>query len=261
MIERVVGVDAFCGGGTQGNLAGVFISKEPLSDNEMQHIAKEYGASETAFVSGETAPFPLRWFTPTTEVALCGHGTLAAAFLMWQRSLVDKSKEISFSTKSGILTTLLLPDDKISMCFPALSFEPTHAAVNTMRALGISKPLYVGVSKNYLLVEVESEELLVGLNPNFVDLKKDAQRGFLITTQSRRAPYDFISRCFFPKEGIPEDPVTGSAHCVLGPYWKRKLAKDSLLAYQASKAGGELGIHFESTSVILAGEARFSIRR
>lgn len=253
---EIIAVEAFHGGEGKGNLAGVCILQDPLSDAEMQSMAKKFGASETAFVVRGSFPLSLRWFTPTQEVSLCGHGTLATAFTLWQKGLVEKIQEISFQTLSGLLTCRPI-GDKIEMSFPELSVEPSHVAPSTLTALGISKPLYVGISEKYILVEVESEKVLRTLDPDFAALRKASQRGFLITTRSERAPYDFISRCFYPKEGITEDPVTGSAHCVFGPYWKRKLSKDSLLAFQASNAGGEIEVAFLPKKVLLRGKARF----
>lgn len=261
MSEEIIGIEAFYGAEGQGNLAGVCILREPLSDIRMQKAAKEFGASETAFVILGTTPFSLRWFSPTQEIALCGHGTLATAFYLWENNFVSKEESISFSTLSGTLNCSQLADGKIELSFPELKVEPAHIPKSILEALGITRPLFIGTSQKYILIEIESEALLRTLSPNMAALKKVMQRGFLITTRSQRAPYDFVSRCFFPKEGIPEDPVTGSAHCVLGPYWKRKLGKETLLAFQASNAGGEIEISFKAQQVFLRGLARFVLSK
>ncbi len=252
----IIPIEAFYGGEGRGNLAGVFVTRDPLPVSRMQSMAKEFAASETAFVTLGKSPLSLRWFTPTLEVALCGHGTIAAAFYLWQSESIQKDEIISFSTLSGTLNCSLLSDGKIEMSFPELKVEPSHIPKSILEAIGISRPRFIGTSQNYILIEIENEDELKSLQPDMSFLKKVMQRGFLITTRGKRAPYDFVSRCFFPKEGIPEDPVTGSAHCVLGPYWKRKLGKDTLLAFQASKEGGEIEISFSPRQVLLRGRAR-----
>jgi len=259
MSQEILGVDAFCGEQSKGNLAGVCVTHEALSETLMQSLAKNFGASETAFLVLGEAPLSLRWFTPSTEVALCGHGTLATAYVLWEKGIFKNQQELSFKTLSGILGAKLLENKRIELRFPELKVEPAHVSKNVMEALGIQRPLFIGLSDKYVLVEVENESVLRSLKPDFVALKKVVQRGFLITTKSESKGFDFLSRCFFPKEGIPEDPVTGSAHCVLGPYWKRKLAKQTLVAYQASAEGGELEIAFEKGQVLLRGFARFSL--
>lgn len=257
MSQEILAIDAFCGDRARGNLAGLCLTKEALPESTMQSLAKKFGASETAFVVLGEVPLSLRWFTPTTEVVLCGHGTLAAAFALWETGVFTKHEVLSFKTLGGILGARLLENRKIELSFPELKVEPAHISKNVMEALGIKRPLFVGLSDKYVMVEVESEFVLRSLKPDFIALKKVVQRGFLITSKSESKDYDFLSRCFFPKEGIPEDPVTGSAHCVLGPYWKRKLGKEILLAYQASEAGGEIEVAFEKERVLLRGLARF----
>ncbi len=257
MSQEILAIDAFCGEQADGNLAGVCILHEPLPVPTMQNMAKNFGASETAFLLLGEAPLSLRWFTPTLEVSLCGHGTLATAFALWEKGLYPKEKALMFKTLSGNLGARLLENKKIELSFPELKVEPNHVSKNVTEALGIQRPLFVGLSDKYVLLEVENEKVLRSLKPDFVALKKVVQRGFLVTTKSEQSGFDFASRCFFPKEGIPEDPVTGSAHCVLGPYWRRKLGKERLKAYQASDAGGEIEIAFANGQVLLRGLARF----
>lgn len=258
MLDNPIGVYAFTGANALGNLAGVCVLEEWPTDELMQKMAAEFGASETAFVVRAREGFDLRWFTPTTEVSLCGHGTMATAHLLWHRGLAEKNKKLFFHTKSGPLECQLIDSEKIQMSFPVLRVEAAQAPDFLFASLGIKNALYVGKSDNYFVIEVENERQIKGLVPNFYELKKVGARGFLITARSHEPPYDFVSRCFFPEEGIPEDPVTGSAHCALGPYWKERLGKNKFFAYQASAQGGVLEIEVLEKRVLLSGSAKIA---
>jgi len=220
-----------------GNPAGVCLLDSPRSDEWMQGVAGEMNLSETAFLQKEEGGFNLRWFTPKVEVDLCGHATLASAHLLWVEKVVETNR-IVFNTKSGELTAEK-NDEWIDMNFP---LEPPDVCeIPNELSLGLGIDVEV-TQKNRMayLVEVSSEEVLRNLNPNFEELKKIDSYGVIVTCRSEHDEYDFLSRCFFPALGVNEDPVTGSAHCCLGPYWSSKLNKNELTAFQASKRTGLL---------------------
>lgn len=248
---KIYQVDAFTEVPFKGNPAAVCILEKEQTDKWMQDIAGEMNLSETAFLFPMDQGYRLRWFTPYSEVELCGHATLASSHILWEKGYLDKSQEAKFYTKSGLLTAKL-DGNWIQLNFPAKPVEETDAPEGLIEALGIN-PVYVGKSVSDYLVEVDSEEIVKNIKPDFTKLMNVNARGVIVTAKSTE--YDFISRFFAPAIGIFEDPVTGSAHCRLGPYWKKKLGKDAFYAYQASKRGGILKMQVVGERVLIMGKA------
>jgi len=248
---RIYQVDAFTEKTFSGNPAGICVLNEKPEEKLMQNIAREMNLSETAFLIKEGEKYNLRWFTPDAEVDLCGHATLASAHILWEKGYLRKDIEAKFSTKSGLLTAKM-SDGWIELNFPALPEEKTEPSVELLEALG-TQATYVGKNKFDYLVEVESEEIVTTMKPDFMKLLKLPARGVIVT--SRAKGYDFVSRFFAPQIGVLEDPVTGSAHCCLGPYWQKKLNKDKFIAYQASERGGILRVKVADNRVLISGKA------
>jgi len=197
--------------------------------------------------------YDLRWFTPAAEVDLCGHATLASAHILWETGHLGPGQQARFHTRSGLLTAIQ-DGDWIQMDFPA---EPEQAIITPAglaQALGI-QPKYVGKNRFDLLIQVSSEAEVRALNPDFNALSKLEARGVIVTSQAASGGYDFVSRFFAPAVGVAEDPVTGSAHCCLGPFWASRLAKTELYAYQASRRGGEVKVSLQGERVFLGGQA------
>lgn len=248
---KIYQVDAFTEMAFKGNPAAICILEEYPSTKWMQDVAGEMNLAETAFVVQMDDGFSLRWFTPNSEVDLCGHATLASAHILWEKGYLRREQEAKFHTKSGLLTAKLI-DNWIQLNFPAIIEEKTEAPAELIEALNIS-PIYVGKNIFDYIIEVESEETVKNINPDFTKLMKVPMRGVIVTARS--AEYDFVSRFFAPEVGIFEDPVTGSAHCCLGPYWKRKLGKEEFNAYQASERGGILKVKVAGERVLISGKA------
>jgi PhzF family phenazine biosynthesis protein len=210
--------------------------------------------AETAFLHREHDGFRLRWFTPAVEVELCGHATLASAHVLWEAGYLWAEEEARFYTLSGLLTARL-QQGWIELNFPAVPEESTVPEPELLAALGVDEPLYVGRNKFDYLVEVSSAAELRTLKPDYARLKKVGGRGVMVTARDESGEYDFVSRFFAPAAGIDEDPVTGSAHCGLGPYWATKLNKNALTAFQASPRGGILQVEVAGDRVLLRGQA------
>jgi PhzF family phenazine biosynthesis protein len=219
----------------------------------MQNVAREMNLSETAFLLKQADGYNLRWFTPAAEVRLCGHATLASAHILWQEELLASAEMARFYTLSGLLTAEK-KDEWIELDFPALPPRKVAAQKSLMKALGV-RPKYVGKSRHDYLVEVDSERTVRKLKPNFQLLASFPGRGVTVTAAGTTKPYDFVSRFFAPKVGVNEDPVTGSAHCILGPYWQGKLKKNEFMAYQASARSGELRVRVGGDRVYIGGKA------
>jgi PhzF family phenazine biosynthesis protein len=312
----VLVVDAFTNEPFRGNPAGVVLLEKPRPDDWMQSFAAEMKHAETAFLVPEEGGFHLRWFTPVAEVDLCGHATLASAHALWETGTLEAGHEARFRTRSGLLTARQVRGG-IEMDFPALPPRPVEdcdseggtglvgAVVNKalsgavceaiFRGLG-ARGRYVGWNGSDYLVELDSEEAVRALKPDFATLGSIGTRGVIATAVAANtggsapansgepatakgggsatakgggssAPngggsstpngggYDFISRFFAPAFGIDEDPVTGSAHCALGPYWGAKLGKDEIVGYQASPRGGTIAIKLRGDRVALVGRA------
>jgi PhzF family phenazine biosynthesis protein len=250
---RIFQVDAFTDKAFAGNPAAVCILTEPRDDAWMQDLAREMNLSETAFLSRQEDGFNLRWFTPSVEVALCGHATLASAHILWEIGLVSPEEPARFHTLSGLLTAKR-KGDWIELNFPATPEQPATAPPELGEALGLT-PKYTGKSKFDYLFEVETEETVRNLKPDFALLKTMKVRGVMVTSRAASSGYDFVSRFFAPGSGIDEDPVTGSAHCCLGPFWSQRLGKDELIAYQASRRGGTIRVRVSGERVCLSGQA------
>lgn len=253
MSIKIYQVDAFSYKPFSGNPAAVCILEEEVSDSWMQNVAMEMNLSETAFVYKRDQGFNLRWFTPSTEVDLCGHATLASAHVLWEEGYLQLDEVANFQTRSGILRASK-KGDMIELDFPSEPEVETSIPPELEVSLGISA-VYVGRNRFDYLVELESEEVVRNINPDFNLLKEIPARGIIVTATCETEEYDFISRFFAPAAGIDEDPVTGSAHCCLGPFWHSKLGKDEMLAYQASKRGGVVYISLKGDRVILGGKA------
>lgn len=250
---KIYQVDAFTDRPFSGNPAAVCILEGPRDERWMQAVAGEMNLSETAFLHRRPDGYRLRWFTPAAEVELCGHATLASAHILWEAGLLGPGEQARFHTLSGLLTAGW-KDGEIELNFPATPAEPVAPLPELGEALGIA-PRYVGRSKYDYLVEVESEDLVRGLKPDLARLKALPARGVMVTSAAETAGYDFVSRFFAPGVGVDEDPVTGSAHCCLGPFWAERLGKEALLAYQASARGGTVRVRVEGDRVCLRGRA------
>jgi PhzF family phenazine biosynthesis protein len=244
-------VDAFTDQVFNGNPAAVCLTSEPLDEELMQRIASEMNLSETAFLFPLQEGYSLRWFTPNSEVDLCGHATLASAHMLWSTGILPLNQQASFFTKSGLLTAIK-QDAWIQLNFPSEPVNACEYPSELMEALQID-PIYVGRNRWDYFIEVESEDNIKRLSPNFSLLRTIQTRGINVTSRSKE--YDFVSRCFFPAVGVDEDPVTGSSHCGLAPYWGLKLNKTDMYAYQASARGGILKISLHENRVLLSGQA------
>ena len=257
MSMRIFMVDAFTDRAFGGNPAGICLLEEPAKEAWMQDVARELNLSETAFLLEERAGYNLRWFTPRVEVDLCGHATLAAAHTLWETRELVPTEAARFHTRSGLLTAYLR-ENGIEMDFPATPPAPADAPQGLIDSLGVV-PLYTGRSMYDYIIEVESEQELRALSPDFRELRTVTERGVMVTAKAD-GPYDFVSRFFAPAVGIDEDPVTGSAHCCLAPYWEEKLGKSELIAFQASARGGVLHLRHRNKRVYLRGQAVTSLR-
>ena len=249
----IIQVDAFTDRAYAGNPAAVCILSEPREDPWMQNVAREMNLSETAFLVAREEGFDLRWFTPEIEVDLCGHATLASAHVLWETGRLKPDEPVRFYTRSGLLTAQRA-SDWIDLDFPAEQPAATTAPAGLLEALGVT-PKYVGKGRFNYLIEVDSEETVRRVRPDFRLLRTVPVRGVIVTSPSASEEYDFVSRFFAPSAGIDEDPVTGSAHCCLGPFWGDRLDKDELLAYQASQRGGVVRVRVEGERVYLGGQA------
>jgi len=251
-------VDAFTEQPFKGNPAAVCLLTEPRDDLWMQLVAREMNLSETAFLLRRNDGFGLRWFTPTVEVDLCGHATLASAQVLWEDGRIPSGQTARFHTRSGVLTA----EKKgtwIEMDFPATPAQPSVPFDALESALGVTSR-YTGRSRFDYLVEVESEEAVRAMKPDFASLRQLKVRGVMVTSRASSAGYDFISRFFVPGSGIDEDPVTGSAHCCLGPFWKERLGRDDLVGYQASERGGIVRTRCIDDRVLISGQAVVVLR-
>ena len=249
----ILQVDAFTDKPFSGNPAAVCVLPESGNEQWMQAIAREMNLSETAFLYQQEDGFNLRWFTPTVEVDLCGHATLASAHVLWQEGYLQPHQQARFYTRSGLLTAEK-QGEWIELDFPAKLEAPAAAPPKLTTALGVT-PKYVGKNNFDYLVEVESEDIVRDLQPDLTLLKQLPVRGVIVTSLASTPGYDFVSRFFAPGSGIDEDPVTGSAHCCLGPFWRDRLHKDEFLAYQASARGGVIRVRCQGDRVYLGGQA------
>jgi PhzF family phenazine biosynthesis protein len=250
---KIFQVDAFTDQPFHGNPAAVCILPKPIHETRMQNVAREMNLAETAFLHPEQDGYRLRWFTPKVEVDLCGHATLASAHILWEMNYLGKGEEARFRTRSGLLTAMLL-QNWIELNFPVEKAEDTVPPPDLIRALKVT-PKYVGKNRFDYLVEVESENVVREMRPDLSLLAELTTRGVMVTSLSNSPKFDFVSRFFAPGIGIPEDPVTGSAHCCLGPYWKGRLGKEEFVGYQASERGGVVRVRLRDDRVYLSGQA------
>lgn len=249
----IVQVDAFTDTPFAGNPAAVCLLSAPRDEGWMQSVAREMNLSETAFLHPHNGGYGLRWFTPGTEVALCGHATLASAHVLWQDRHLASGAEARFHTASGLLTARQR-GDWIELDFPATRAEPADPPAGLLDALGVRSERVCRSRFDYL-VEVEHEAAVRGLAPDFIALARVEARGVMVTSRATAAPFDFVSRFFAPRAGVNEDPVTGSAHCALAPFWAERLGRPELLAYQASPRGGVVRVRVAGDRVLLGGQA------
>jgi PhzF family phenazine biosynthesis protein len=250
---KIYHVDAFTSKAFRGNPAAVCILEHPKVDTWMQSVAMEMNLSETAFLIRQGDGYNLRWFTPRVEVELCGHATLASAHVLFETGGARHDTVIRFYTRSGLLTAAL-NDGWIELNFPSTPATEVSAPEGLTTALGVES-YFVGKTQFDYVVEVASEEIVRNLDPDFDALCRVPTRGIIVTSRAGSGEFDFVSRFFCPILGIKEDPVTGSAHCCLGPYWARKLNKKDFVAYQASERGGIIRVHVDSDRVYLLGHA------
>jgi PhzF family phenazine biosynthesis protein len=246
-------VDAFTDRPFAGNPAAICLLDDERDASWMQSVADEMNLSETAFVRPLDDGYSLRWFTPTIEVPLCGHATLASAHVLFSTGSVPPTATIRFHTQSGVLTAKR-SGELIELDFPATPPQETSPPPSLLTALGLESASYVGKTSLDTYLVVTEPDVLRSLAPDFRTLATIA-RGVIITAASDDNRFDFLSRFFAPAAGIDEDPVTGSAHCALAPYWSERLSKEKLTGYQASKRGGTVYVQLKGDRVLLAGHA------
>ncbi len=254
MMIKIFTVDAFADTPFTGNPAAVCIPDIEMSDLLMQKIAFEMNLSETAFLTKRNDGFGLRWFTPESEVELCGHATLASAHILWQENIIPESHEAVFHTVYKGVLKAVKNGNEITLNFPANNPAVSDGIEILSKALNVN-PVNVFVTDNHYLVEVSSETELRKVNPDFTLLKTLPKYGTILTCRSVNPEIDFLSRFFAPSKGVDEDPVTGSAHCVLAPYWSDKLGRKKLNAFQASERGGKLTVEISGDRVFISGKA------
>lgn len=249
---KVSVINAFTGGKFKGNPAGVFLSELPVSEPDMQSAARQMGLSETAFLVPSDEGYQLRWFTPEAEVKLCGHATLASAFYLWDSGR-DSRNLLSFQTLSGKLTAQRI-QNKIELDFPAKPAVELDLTGEMNDLFGI-RPEWTGKSEFDLLVVFEQADQVRTLQPDFDAISRFPARGIIVTAPSDQPEFDFVSRFFAPAVGVNEDPVTGSAHCVLAPFWAKRTGRKKLTGYQASERGGVIEVELKNGRVLLRGIA------
>lgn len=261
MAQKITQVDSFTNTAFAGNPAAVCILEAPRDEGWMQNVAREMNLAETAFLLRQADGFDLRWFTPAVEVDLCGHATLASAHVLWEEGHLPAGEQARFHTRSGLLTAER-QGDWITMNFPATLAEQADEpdGLSTALALDSRSIQYIGKSRFDYLVEVDSEEIVRAIRPDFSRLATIEVRGVIVTARSgsrsqATQEYDFVSRFFAPLVGVNEDPVTGSAHCCLSPFWSQKLGRNELVGYQASARGGSVRVRLAGDRVYLSGQA------
>lgn len=252
---RIYQVDAFTNIQFKGNPAAICFSEKEYDDSILQNIAMEMNLSETAFIKKiSDNEFNLRWFTPETEVSLCGHATLASAHILWENKLVEEDKEIFFNTLSGILIAKK-KGEWIELDFPKGKLKKSEGDIFLLNTFSIS-PQNIYEDDIVYLLEFNNEEEISLLKPDFNILKKARKEEIIVTSKSNNLNYDFVSRFFGPAIGVDEDPVTGSAHCYLAPYWIGKLNKDEVLGFQVSRRTGYVKCKLNGDRVIIQGKAK-----
>lgn len=253
MSQPICVVDSFASEKFRGNPAAVCLLPAPADPVWMQQVAAELNLSETAFLVPQAGGWQLRWFTPTIEVALCGHATLASAHALWESGrLAPDAPAIFHTLRSGVLTCVRR-GSLIEMDFPARPAEPAESLPGLSEALG-TNPVWIGRSAYDYLCELADEATVRSLRPDHSALRKLPVRGVIVTARGQDG-HDFVSRFFAPGAGVAEDPVTGSAHCTLAPFWAGRFGKTELRAWQASARGGEVHMRVTGDRVHLGGRA------
>jgi len=250
---HIVQVDAFTDRPFGGNPAAVCVLPSMPPEQWMCDVAREMNLSETAFLAPQENGYRLRWFTPVVAVDLCGHATLASAHVLWEDGHLPVEEQARFHTRGG----LLLAERRgewIELDFPATPVIPVEPPAGLLEALGTTAR-FVGKTRFDYLVEIESETGVRALQPDLSALRRLGARGIIVTAPSETSDFDFVSRFFAPGSGIDEDPVTGSAHCALGPYWAPHLGKTDFRAFQASARGGVVRVRLKDDRVMLGGQA------
>ena len=257
MSQTIVQVDAFTDVPFLGNPAAVCLTAGPVDEGWMKRVAREMNLSETAFLHPVADGFSLRWLTPSAEVDLCGHATLASAHLLWEDGVIATDAEARFQTRSGLLTATRSPDGWIRLDFPSRPVirAAIPAEVETLSAVLGAPILSAWMSATDMLVELGSERVVRDLRPDFARLRRFAVRGIIATARASTTGFDFVSRFFAPAVGIDEDPVCGSAHCTLGPFWADRFDKTSFIARQVSERGGTIRLEVAGDRVRLDGQA------
>ncbi len=254
MSIRIYQVDAFTDELYRGNPAAVCLLDQPADADWMQSVAAEMNLAETAFLFiRDDGSYELRWFTPTIEVDLCGHATLASAHTLWECGDLSRTEPAQFHTRSGLLTARPIDQDWIELDFPSLPPQPVEPPTGLIEAIN-TEALYVGEAAQNHLIELESAQAVRALEPDF-DLLGKHNLCLIATSVSDDPEFDFISRYFAVPFGIDEDPATGSTHCTLGPYWQSRLDKNEFVAYQASARGGVVKVRVAGDRTFLAGQA------
>lgn len=254
-IMKIYQIDTFTDMPFKGNAAAVCILENDYDNLTLTNIAMEMNLSETAFLRQVSDnKFDLRWFTPEIEVTLCGHGTLASAHILWENKIVNENELIYFNTLSGILTAKK-EKDWIELNMPMGNLKESDGDSFLFDALKIP-PKFIYEDEIVYLLEYSSEEEIAQLNPNFELLKKSRKEEVIVTSKSNNGDYDFVSRFFGPAIGVDEDPVTGSAHCYLAPYWIERLDKEDVLGFQASKRTGYVKCRLHEDRVLIQGKAK-----
>ncbi len=251
---RLFQVDAFTDAAYHGNPAAVCLLSGPAETGWMQSLAQEMNLSETAFLEPRHDGYGLRWFTPVAEVGLCGHATLAGAHVLYETGLAPAGEPVRFASVSGQLTARR-EDGLLVLDFPARPATAAALPPGLLTALGTAGPVWAGRSQDDILVVLSREEDVTGLRPDIAALAGVGSRGVIVTAPASRPGAAFVSRFFAPAVGVAEDPVTGSAHCTLAPYWSGRLGRSRLTGYQASARGGTVGVRLEGDRVLLAGQA------
>ena len=252
-------IDAFADGPFTGNPAAVTLLDGPRPDRWMQQVAMEMNQAETAFLLRQEGGFSLRWFTPAAEVDLCGHATLASAHFLWEEDHLATGEPARFHTRSGWLTARRAEDGAITIDLPAIASHTVHRPQSLGAILG-AEPTEVLRGDYDLLCVLPDAAAVRALRPDLAAIAKLDCRGVVVTAPGDRDGIDFVSRCFFPALGVPEDPVTGSAHCALAMHWRDVFGRDELVGYQASPRGGVVRCEVVGDRVELTGRAITTLR-
>jgi PhzF family phenazine biosynthesis protein len=258
-VRMLMLIDAFADAPFTGNPAAVCVLQRAVDAQWMQDLAAEMNQAETAFLRARSdGDWDLRWFTPVAEVDLCGHATLASAHALWETGMAAATQVLRFHTRSGVLACTRR-GAVIAMDFPAVPVWPATPPDDLDTALG-ARLLTVASAGTDLLVEVDDAATVRGLAPDLVAIAALDLRALIVTARSDDARWHFVSRVFAPRYGIPEDPVTGSAHCALGPFWGARLRRTELVGRQCSRRGGTVGVTLGDGRVELTGEAHTILR-